>query len=84
MHTVVAPVSLLNTSKLRRMLSLGTPGLIISTSARTSARIRVGLTEQFGSAEIDRHNLAQWQSSRGLRERIAAGVDKAPTNEHTI
>jgi len=38
MYTVVAPLSLLNTSKLRRRLSLEIPEVKMSISARTSAR----------------------------------------------
>jgi hypothetical protein len=78
MNTVVAPVSLLNTSRLRRRLSLGVAGVRMSTWARTSARS--GPPCRLKSTETILPN----GSSRGLSERKAVGVDKAPVNEHTI
>ena len=57
--------------------------------ARDSGRNDIDLGSHLGSgladgSEIERNDRAQWQGNRGLSERNAVGVDKAPVNGHTI
>lgn len=88
-NTVVAPVSVLNTSKLRRRLSLGTGwvndlDLGSHFGSDLFGRIGVGGQRTPVPPVIDGNDPVQWQSNHRLSERKSGGIDKAPTNKHTI